>query len=77
MAKYKYHWCEWSVDKKHFTIKSDKELTLDEVDEIGRKGFAYSRGEVQATEHEGVDVIFEDIEYGDDVQSEAKNWEVK
>ena len=78
--KYKYKWREWSVDTRRFTIESDRKLSKEKLDEIGRDGcfHAEQRDLYEKERHlceDGIYITFDGIDYGDDAQSDS--WEVK
>tara|TARA_A100001201_G_C4066339_1_gene194256 strand:- start:932 stop:1198 length:267 start_codon:yes stop_codon:yes gene_type:complete len=81
--KYKYKWREWSMDTRRFTIESDRKLSEEELDDIGRDGSFHAEvGDLHKKERhlwdsneDGIYITFDGTDYGDDAQSDS--WEVK
>ena len=71
--KYIYEVSESSVDVRSWTIESDRQLTEDEVTEIGHATIIYQDSQIDdvGKEHQysdGIMVTYDGTEYGDDAQ---------
>ncbi len=75
MSEYEYKYKEQSVDVREWTITSAKQLTEEEVREIGMDWGSFTEGETSIVEDDNYPkckVFFNGIEYGDDTQTEVE-----
>jgi len=76
--KYKYNYKEWSQDTRDYEIKSEKELTLNEIIDIASgctliEGHCYKGGKTG----ERFFAEFKGTEYGDDTQTDVTGSNIK
>ena len=65
--KYIYEASEASVDVRYWTIKSDRQLTEEEVSDIYQDSVCFDEGK-EYQYSKGITVTYDGTEYGDDAQ---------